>query len=1085
MRLKSTTSKPKYDPEEVLYQGTVKFSCWEEQGKKCRDRCIVLRRDFKVEIHDSMETLSRGCAPKLVLQPAGGIVFTSEEESRAYLEKSCAAILNGVKEDSSSVASSSDESVYLHLPHTGHSCFLFQQEEERDRFLSGLKTCIRHRNLDSWRDSSHESQAFARAFCLYQQDKGCYESWEKLLGTEEQVLASQVMEEVLPWLHSQLQSKVKGKKTERIRQWLATVQATYTLVLEQLTAALEVQREECRQTASASQALIRSNLDQILSSHSFLEQKVRVCICEEAKEVCSESVIPYMSSILEVLTEHIGAGILGMQHTLKTQMNSAFSVTNGTEDTQKVLSSLRSVSLDQNYRQVENLSEKLEALKQRFGLSSAQRLVHSAQLEMEQLLDSAVYTLEQFLQSSTRLQSSQVPVKMEKAKERVLKQLDHDSRVVQRRLYLEALLNVTLPSLTRRMDSKWKTELQQFEQYIFSDYSSFILVQNVYSDVLRNILSKEIETVVQDAASKKSNNLLLDTSDLAISQYSLLGHTPPLSAPDSPAAHPRPSSSVVKEESKTPDASPQNDAKPKDETKFDPSEALSSTQKPESPVIIVTQQVDENPETGEEDKVGSDAQSAATDSAAAESESGSDGAASQGVDTTESLPEPRSTDPESTTPDSTDPGSTTPPSPVPGSTTPDSTDPDSTDPGSTTLASPDPGSTSPASPDPESTTLVSPVPESTTLASPDPGSTPPPSPFPESTPPPSPFPESTTPPSTDPESTSPASPVTGSTTPASTEPESATPASTDPGSTSPASPDPESTTPASTEPESATPPSPVPGSTTPDSHDQGSTTPAPPVPGSTDPESTTPASHDPGPLVSVQSNVEAECSQSGDSTSPGNPATPDLSTSDQISEDPPSPSHSPGTDGPIRISLGSLSEAIAPCSLEPAEMQAQQNTDRAIYLMGQIKDDWEKAKEGKQKEAAEREETTESREEDEGRVEAQTDESVDEGCRSCAPPGETAITSTTEPGGTEERLDDEGGAELDGEKQKDDEVEAAEKEQKDPEEEVLQNPEAAESDPESADELPLGSVAIIRELVTEITEVETIITTGGPKDPLD
>lgn len=45
------------------------------------------------------------------------------------------------------MASSDEFAVYLHLPHTGHSCFLFQQEEERDHFLSGLKTCIRHRNL--------------------------------------------------------------------------------------------------------------------------------------------------------------------------------------------------------------------------------------------------------------------------------------------------------------------------------------------------------------------------------------------------------------------------------------------------------------------------------------------------------------------------------------------------------------------------------------------------------------------------------------------------------------------------------------------------------------------------------------------------------------------------------------------------------------------------------------------------------------------------------------------------------------------------------------------------------------------------
>lgn len=51
----------------------------------------------------------------------------------------------------------------------------------------------------------------------------------------------------------------------------------------------------------------------------------------------------------------------------------------------QALSTLRSISLDQSYQQVENLTEKLEGLKQRFGLSSTQRLVHSAHLEMEKV----------------------------------------------------------------------------------------------------------------------------------------------------------------------------------------------------------------------------------------------------------------------------------------------------------------------------------------------------------------------------------------------------------------------------------------------------------------------------------------------------------------------------------------------------------------------------------------------------------------------------------------------------------------------------------------------------------------------------
>ncbi|XP_070830593.1 protein Niban 1-like [Chaetodon trifascialis] len=918
------THGPQYAPDAVLYQGCVKLSCWDEQGKKLRERYTVLRRDYKVEIHENMETFSRGCAAKVILHTAGGGVFTTEEESQVHLEQTCAGILNDVKEDSSSAKSSPHVfAVYLHLPYAGHTCFLFQQEEERDHFLSGLKTCIRHCNLDPWCDLSYESQAYVQALRLYRQDKGCYESWEMLLGTEEKVLASQVMEEVLPWLQSQLQPKVKGKKTERIRQWLATVQATYTLVLEQVTTSLKALREECRQTASANQAIIRSNLDQIMSSHCFLEDKVRACIHEEAEKVCSESVAPYMSSILEALTENISTGIQGMQRSLHTQMDSAFTHTNGgTGDTKKALSTLRSISLDQCYRQVENLAEKLEGLKQRFGLSSTKRLVHSAHLEMEKLLDSAVYTLELFLQSSARLQPSQIPVKMERAKERVLKQLDYDSRVVQRRLYQEALLEISLPALTRRMDSKWKTELQQFEQYIFSDYSSFILVHNVYDDVLRDILRKEIETVVQDAVRRKSNNLLLDTSDLAISQYSLLGQTPPLSAPGSPAIHARDSSAAPSEEAAlvveeggqtaTADVCLQGDPELNADAKSDPSTTQRSDQSTVllSPVIIVSQQFDDSlpeepsrfEETQEEVQLGTDAPSAPADSDAGR---------------------------EMCTPD-------TPADPV----------------------------------------STNPIPDSADLSV--------------------------------------------------------------------------------------------------------------------------------SALSSAQAtDVPAECAPIDQSAAPENSVTPDVSTSDQAQS-----SYPPCADSPMKISLGSLSEAIGCNSTAPPVMQmmAQQTTDRAVYLTGEMKNSWEeeRVKEENQKEAAEEKEVQErvkegkdetqagegKKEEVEGeRAEGQMEggaqtggEPVNEVCQSSESAAEstTALTTGRE---CDDKVEEESkGSELATEKRTENEEEAEERdhaekagEKEKEEEELLQSPQSMESEPESDAELPLDSVAVIRELVTEITEVETVV----------
>ncbi|XP_047446703.1 protein Niban 1-like [Mugil cephalus] len=897
------TQRPQHAPEEVLYQGSVKISGWDEQGKKSRERYVILRRDYKVEIHDNMETFNRGCAAKMVLHPAGGRVFTTEEESRAHLEKTCAGILNGVKEDSSSAVSSPDGyAVYLHLPYTGHTCFLFQQVEERDHFLSDLKTCIRHCNLDPWSKSTHENQTYTRALRLYRQDKGCYESWEMLLGTEEQVLASQVMEEVLPWLQSQLQSRVKGKKTERIRQWLATVQATYTLVLEQLTAGLQTVREECRQTALTSQGLIRSNLDQIMTSHLFLEQKVRACICEEAEKVCAESVAPYLPSILEALTENISAGILGMQRTLHTQMDAVFSHTNGeTEATKKALSGLCSIRLDQYYQQVENLTEKLGDLKERFGLSSPQRLVHSANLEMEQLLDSAVYTLEQFLQSSARLQPSLVPVKMERAKERVLKQLDYDSRVVQRRLYQEALLEITQPSLIRRMDSKWKTELQQFEQYIFSDYSSFILVHNVYDDILRNILSKEIETVLQDATGTKGKNLLLDTSDLAISQYSLLGQTPPRSAPESPAVHPRHSSStapsddtettpVVEDKSQEADVCPPSVTELTSGTISDPIT---------TPMIVVTQQFDGSEskeaqhfkETSEEVQIGTDTSTSASESKTAGETS----------NTSATL---------------TDEASTTEPSDDPGSTTPDS--PDS----------------------------------------------------------------------------------------------------------------------------------------------------APPQP----------------------TDIQPTCNERDQTATPENPAVSDLSPSDQVLEEassiqPPSPSHPPGTDSPVKLSLGSLSDAIGCSSTDSPVMQtmAQQNTDRAVYLTGQIKDNWEvqRVKEEQQNEATGEEGNEKLKEQ---KKETETDEKSEQKVEGEAETGAELDNESSRQREIEERLDhEETSSQVKKETRTEDEDVSlgnrGETEEEEGREEVKMEEESPESpQPEGAAELPLDSIAIIRELVTETTEVETIIT---------
>ncbi|XP_028296610.1 protein Niban-like isoform X2 [Gouania willdenowi] len=965
------TQRPQYDPQTVLYQSSVKFSCWDEQGKKPRERYIVLRRNYNLEVLENIESFRNRCAAKLIIQPAGGSVFTTEEEFRVHLEKTCSGILNA-REDSSSVVSPPDTfAVYLQLPHRGHSCFLFQQEKERHHFLSHLKTCIRHCNLDPWRSSSFESQAFARALRQYRQDKGRYESWEMQFGAEEQVLASQVMEEVLPWLQTQLHSRVKGKQMERIRLWQATVQATYTVVLEQLTAKLQSLRKECHQTASANQMLIRSNLDQIVTSHSYLEQKVKDCISKEAEEVCREFITPYMSSMTETLTDNISAAFVGMQDALHAHMDSVFSETlGGVEHTKQASSSLSSISLDQYYQQVEKVAAQLEDLEQRFGMSDVQRLIFFTHLELEQLQENALYTLEQFIKSSARLQPSQVPVKMKRAKERVLKQLDYDSRVVQRRLYQEALQDITLPFLTKTMDRRWRTDLQQFEQYIFSDYSSFILVENIYEDVLRNILNTEIEKVLQEAVSRKTISLLLDMSDLALSQYSLLGPSPPRSAPQSPAVHPRLSSSVVpikNEElphlmllgnSEIAEQKVSTGA----ELKASPAQTSEQDTIPVSPVIVVTQEPDEQERSKDQSsghqRSGDQSSGKISEEVVAEADSvkTETGTSTSEKDVTDDvLPADLISDPESST---LNPEFSTlnPESSILNSESNIFTESSTLNPEFSTL-------------NPESSTLVPessiPNPESSTLNS-------------DSS---IPYPESCT-----------------------LNPESST-----------------------LIPESST----------------------------LNPESNT--------LIPNSSTLNSESGtlnppdQKSIETEHDNCSMTDFSSSDQRSEVIPcTEPFSADTDRPLKVNLGTLSEVIR-CIHEETPI-VQQTTDRAVYLKGEIKKNWD-AQNVKKQQAKE---VSEKKEEEE------------EGL-----PAEGAITEQEDVKAHLQHEDE--GAEL--KKNKREENEEAAKanrghhteEEKGNVKEGFKSSQPIESQPESVTELPLDNIALIRELITEVTVVETVI----------
>ncbi|XP_050991391.1 protein Niban 1 [Labeo rohita] len=521
---------------EVLYKDSVLYF----DDRKWRERFVVVRADYSLELHDSQESYTKGTPARHRLLPTGGTVLTSEEKYMAVVDKAFPDP-NGSKEEPSVpvVMVPGPLPVYLRLPYRRDSYFCFQQEEKRARFVSILNDCIRHQNQDYLKSMESEVQAFLKAIHFYRQEKGHYESWDMLVGTDCQVLANLVMEELLPSLQTELLPKLKGKKPERKRVWFATVEATYELVHEQLREGLESLINECREASKQQEALIRSDMDQIVNSQTFLETKLQGLVSEPAVKYCSESVAPYLTSILEELMGPVSAGFQAARLLLEdelTRICKDFPQGGVTEELQSALQQVGRDRMEDCYQHVNVLKEQLQELRNRFKFSNSARVVHCTQSQMQQLMENAVYTFELLLQTALKDKPDKQASVMEKAKLRVLKQFDYDSSTVRKKIFQEALVDITLPAIKRNLAPACKTELQNYEQFVFADYTNFVQVENVYENILLNLLNNEVNKVVKEAASLKKNNLFADSTDLqCVSQSSLAdSRTPPLSAPSSP-----------------------------------------------------------------------------------------------------------------------------------------------------------------------------------------------------------------------------------------------------------------------------------------------------------------------------------------------------------------------------------------------------------------------------------------------------------------------------------------------------------------------------------------------------------------------
>uniref|UniRef100_A0A8C3X9S6 Niban apoptosis regulator 1 n=9 Tax=Sylvioidea TaxID=2116661 RepID=A0A8C3X9S6_9PASS len=540
-------TRPTGEAGTVLYEAELLH--FAEDLKKWKDRYVVIKNDYTVDCFETKEAYQKGASPKYHVLPAGGKVLTSEEDYNLLSDKHFPDPVGSSEEAAAAFVPLPKEfPVYLWQPFSRHSYYCFPEPGAQRRFSAVLGDCVRHSNHDFLKQTTYEVEAFLEAIQFFRQEKGHYGTWEMLTGNEKEILSNLVMEELLPNLQTMILPKMKGKRNDRKRAWFGIVEETYGLVQQQVAEGLSTLKEECREFAKTLEGTIRSDMDQILNSKNFLAGKIKASVSEPAQKCCTENIQPFLTSILEELMGPVSSGFTEVRLLFDKEVNEIIQDFQKTNDMTRLKENVdqlmtlpfNSVKMEPCYLKVNLLQELLQDLKSRFKVYHIDFVIQRTQNFMQELMENAVYTFEQLFSPSHQADSAKVATTIEKVKLRVLKQYDYDSSTIRKKIFQEALVQITLPTMQKTLASTCKPELQRYEQYIFADYTSVIQVENVYEEILYQTLLEEALKVIKEAAVLRKHNLFEDNLNVPCESVSSLTElrTPTGSAQGTPAKAP-------------------------------------------------------------------------------------------------------------------------------------------------------------------------------------------------------------------------------------------------------------------------------------------------------------------------------------------------------------------------------------------------------------------------------------------------------------------------------------------------------------------------------------------------------------------
>ncbi|CAI9577602.1 unnamed protein product [Staurois parvus] len=520
--------------DRVIFSGNL-FQ-YVDETKKWRNRFCVVPHHYGPVLYENKIAYDRGLQPRAGINCAGYRVLTSLDQ---YTELLNNMVPGGkVKTGSTPMKCATQFPIVLWHPYCRHYHFCVMTEREQERWSAVFQDCVRHCNNGIPEDSRVESAAFTDSVRFFRQARDQYGTWDMLCGNQVQVLSNLVIDEILPDLKNIIGPRLRGKPQERQRTWLLISDTVYRMVHEQTRIFFEGLEKRCSDKRTEMESQIRTDMDQIIACKEHVSNKIRVAVLPKAELCVRNHVQTHIPSILEALMVPTSQGFSEVRElifTEATDMNKNLVNEGGRDKLGEHMEKISQlayhpVKMQQCYEKMDHLN--LEGLQQRFDVGSPSVFKQRAQILMRELTDNAVYTFEQLIhQELNKSEGGENLCRdIQRILERVLKKYDYDSSSIRKKFFQEALLQILIPFLLKKLAPTCKSELPRYQELIFEELSRFVLVENTYEEVVLQTVMRDIVQAVKDAATQRKHNLFRDSMVLHNSDPNLhlLEDEPPI-----------------------------------------------------------------------------------------------------------------------------------------------------------------------------------------------------------------------------------------------------------------------------------------------------------------------------------------------------------------------------------------------------------------------------------------------------------------------------------------------------------------------------------------------------------------------------